>query len=87
MRKRKTSFLGGSVTNTQGKNKKQGISFGHVLFDTTGEKSMSAPKRTVSLTSNESSSLLGPSFSKQSALASTKSNLWSKVSANGFRKR
>ena len=86
MRKRKTSFLGGSVSNAQGKNKKQGISFGHVLFET-GEKVMSAATRTISLTSNESSNLLGSDMAKRSSLLSKKSSLWSKVSANGFQKR
>ena len=86
MRKRKISFLGGSDSNIQGKSKKQGISLGHVLFET-AEKPTPAPSRTVSLTSNESSSLLGPDITKRSTLMSKKSTLWSKVSANGFRSR
>ena len=86
MRKRKTSFLGGSVSNAQGKNKKQGISFGHVLFET-AEKAISAPARTVSLTSNESSNLMGPDMIKRRSILSKKSSLWSKVSDNGFQKR
>ena len=86
MKKRKTSFLGGSVSNAQGKNKKQGISFGHVLFET-GEKAVSAPTRTVSLSSNESSNIMGSDIMKRKSILSKKSSLWSKVSDNGFQKR
>lgn len=96
MKRRKTSFLGGSQNKNRSKSsiKTQAVSLGHVVFreENSYSNSNSAPKRAVSggssfADTSSRSSNIGLSKKRSISNGSNRGSLWSKVSAQSIQKR
>ena len=86
-RKRKSSFLGDTQSNTKGATsmKTSGISLGHVVFS--GDSQSRSNSKSASLTNKFSMPAFTPSKRRcVSEPGKQRNSLWSKVAANGFGK-
>ena len=80
-KKKKTSFLGGSgASKEMSSSIHKCVSMGHVVFNTGGDSQLSKGGQT-----SRSSNIVSSQGKRKRAQQST--SLWSKVSANGFKRR